>query len=192
MKNKGGTLTISLSEIEGADISEALPGEQLQGSLLLLEVKDTGHGFSSDLSSRIFDPYFTTKKVGEGTGMGLALVHGIVSAHNGFVSAKSQLDVGSVFRIFLPQNNSVKEAPKVETFFKASMGNSRILLVDDEENLVVMNKQFFNKLGYNVTATTSGDEAFDCFARAPQSFDLVITDQTMPGITGIDLALKIR
>ncbi|MCP4339608.1 MAG: PAS domain S-box protein, partial [Desulfobulbaceae bacterium] len=140
MKNKGGTLTISLSEIEGADISEALPGEQLQDSLLLLEVKDTGHGFSSDLSSRIFDPYFTTKKVGEGTGMGLALVHGIVSAHNGFISAKSQSDVGSVFRIFLPQYNPVKEAPKVETFFKASMGNSRILLVDDEENLVVMNK----------------------------------------------------
>ncbi|MCP4340134.1 MAG: response regulator, partial [Desulfobulbaceae bacterium] len=99
---------------------------------------------------------------------------------------------GSVFRIFLPQYNPVKEAPKVETFFKASMGNSRILLVDDEENLVVMNKKFFNKLGYNVTATTSGDEAFDCFARAPQSFDLVITDQTMPGITGIDLALKIH
>lgn len=111
MKNKGGTLTISLSEIESADISEPLSSELLQGSLLLLEVKDTGHGFSSDLASRIFDPYFTTKNVGEGTGMGLALVYGIVSTHHGFISAKSQSNVGSVFRIFLPQYNPVKEAP---------------------------------------------------------------------------------
>ena len=192
MKIKGGTLAISLRETEGVDTRDDLPGEQLQGSWLLLEIKDTGHGFSPDLADRIFDPYFTTKKVGEGTGMGLALVYGIVGVHSGFISAESQPEVGSVFRVFLPQYTSIKEPPEVETFVAASGGTGRILFVDDEEDLVLINKEMLSKLGYNVTATTSSNEAFDCFSEAPQSFDLVITDETMPGITGTELALKIH
>ncbi|MFT5699179.1 MAG: PAS domain S-box-containing protein [Desulforhopalus sp.] len=192
MEKGGGSLTITLGETTGAGFSDIPGGEQLKNLWLMIEVKDTGHGFSSEIAERIFEPFFTTKKVGEGTGMGLALVYGIVTAHKGFIVAESQPGIGSVFRLILPQYIPEKEALEFQPSVAAMVGNGRILFVDDEEDLVMLHKEFFQRLGYEITALTSSEDALECFARAPQSFDLVITDETMPGLTGTSLALKIH
>lgn len=189
MKAKGGALGVKLSRV--ADLSR-FPAHpvSLEGPHLCLTVSDTGHGMDSDVLERIFDPYFTTKGPGEGTGLGLSVVQGIVKAHGGAITVWSEPGQGAAFSVFLPLHEDSK-AMDAKVSAPLPTGNDRILLVDDEEALVVMCKEMLEMLGYRVTAMTSSLEALDVFRAKPDAFDLVITDMTMPHLTGKELAEKI-
>ncbi len=194
MKNLGGTLEISLADTEllSEDIhpySELKPGAYIQ-----LSVKDTGHGMGKAVLDRIFEPFFTTKERGEGTGMGLSVVHGIVKNHGGFITVYSEPEKGTVFNIFFPSVNDT-ETVKEETCDTIVSGKGRILFVDDEKDIAHFTEQMLAKLGYTVTAKTSAPEALATFKSNPHDFDLLITDYTMPELTGLSLSseiLKIR
>jgi CheY-like chemotaxis protein len=153
-------------------------------------VSDTGHGIDPAIIERVFDPYFTTKGLGEGTGLGLSVVQGIIKSHGGKITVHSEMGKGTTFYIFLPR--LVEAAPQeVKTAEQARAGNERILFVDDEEALVSLGKEMLESLGYRITALTSSRNALEVFRTSPDGFDLVITDMTMPELTGRDLSRKI-
>jgi len=155
-----------------------------------LSIQDTGTGISPEIRERIFDPYFTTKEVGKGTGMGLSIVHGIALSLGGSIVCDSRPGLGTVFHLFLPtvEGHALQDSGAAENI---PMGNEHILLIDDEEILVEMGKTLLERLGYRVTARTNSIEALTTFQNQPEAFDLIITDQTMPGMTGIDLSRRI-
>ena len=190
MEESGGTLFISLKNktFSRQDLT-GVPDVQ-SGNFVQLSVRDTGSGIAPEIKERIFDPYFTTKTVGKGTGMGLATVHGIVKISGGFVACQSAIGEGTVFEINLPalQNKITPETREVDAI---PVGAERILFVDDEEMLVNMGKAMLERLGYSVTVRMSSTEALKIFQNQPDAFDLVITDQTMPGMTGFDLARRM-
>jgi CheY-like chemotaxis protein len=190
MELTGGTLEISLKDCEICQ-EDLLQHPGLRpGNFVELTISDTGCGIDPQIWGRIFDPYFTTKGVGKGTGMGLAIVHGIVKSYGGFITGASETGVGTVFRVYFPaleQEASLGVAP-VQTI---PLGNERILLIDDEEMLAELGKMMLASLGYTVTARTDSAEALAIFQHHPDQFDVVITDQTMPGLTGSDLAMKM-
>jgi CheY-like chemotaxis protein len=159
------------------------------GPYARLTIHDTGHGMESEVLEHIFEPFFTTKAVGEGTGLGLAVVHGIVTNHGGAITVTSVPGQGATFTIYLP---CVDDAP-VEGLPEVSVlrGHERILFVDDEEALARWGQLTLEPLGYHVVACTSSTEALRLFQHAPQAFDLLITDQTMPGMTGEVLAREV-
>jgi len=142
-----------------------------------------------EILERIFDPYFTTKEPDEGTGMGLAVVHGIVKSHGGTMTVESRVGEGTTFHVFFPRIER-EVTFKTEATEHFLMGNERVLFVDDEQAMVDMGKQMLETLGYKVVAKTSSTEALEAFRAHPDKFDLVITDQTMPHITGEMLAKK--
>ena len=197
MEDRGGTLGISLRRrtMTAADLGEvpdAVPGEYVQ-----LVVSDTGPGIPPEIRNRIFDPYFTTKEQGKGTGLGLAIVHGITKNCSGFVVCRSVLGEGCEFAVYLPVHHQQVVAPAAWNAFQATetRGGERILFVDDEEMLVVMGRSMLERYGYKVTDATGSREALAIFREGPDQFDLVITDQTMPEMTGMELAghiLNIR
>ena len=159
-----------------------------------MSVSDTGCGITPKVREHILEPFFTTKPVGQGTGLGLSMVHGIVVGHGGEISLYSKPGKGATFHVYLPV--SEKET-KVEALPEEPLreGNERILLVDDEEQILLMAESILQELGYEVTLAENGLEALEVFRAAPQNFDLVITDQAMPHMTGIELLkelLKIR
>ncbi|MEQ8153254.1 MAG: ATP-binding protein, partial [Smithellaceae bacterium] len=184
---KKGEIKISLaSEQIESDISSGLDS----GMYLKLAVSDTGIGMDSGTMGRIFDPFFTTKKPGEGTGLGLSVVYGIVKSYGGTITVQSEAGKGSEFCVYLPlftkaENN--EEKPKEA----AAGGKERILFVDDEEPLVELGENLLASLGYDVVGKKNSLEALDLFSSCPEKFDLVVTDLTMPDMTGIDLAQKI-
>ena len=190
MHEKDGVLEISLSNIDWDQNAAARPAELKPGPYLKLSVRDTGDGINPDAQDQIFEPYFTTKEKGEGTGLGLAVVQGIIKSHNGAVAVESKVGQGSTFHVYLPiiQRNvttdEVVSAP-------LPMGQERILLVDDEQPLVEIGKQMLERLGYTVAARTSSVEALELFKAQPDRFDLVITDIVMPNMTGETLAEKL-
>ena len=187
MREKGGVLGVKLTEVElDTDFTEDHP-EIKPGTYLELSVSDTGHGMSKRILNRIFDPFFTTKGKGEGTGMGLAVVHGIVGSYDGMITASSEPGHGSTFKIYLPAVKRQLEQ-QVESAEPIPTGTERILFVDDEPALVYIGKQTLEPLGYQVTTRTSSIEALELFKAKPDGFDLVITDMTMPNMTGDDLA----
>jgi PAS domain S-box-containing protein len=157
---------------------------------LHLQVKDSGHGIPEEIIDSIFDPYFTTKAVGEGTGMGLSVVLGIVKTCGGEISVRSKRGKGTCFDVYLPQVQAETAAEADETAFLAT-GSERILFVDDEPTLVILGKQLLERLGYSVNTFTSSREALAAFREAPRHFDLVMTDMTMPDLTGDRLARAI-
>jgi len=164
------------------------------GSYVKLTVSDTGTGIDNEIKDRIFDPYFTTKEVGKGTGIGLSVVHGIVKSHNGAILVDSQFKKGTTFSIFFPvaEETVVIEAEPDDEF---PTGNERILIVDDEKSMADIGRKRLERLGYEVEARTDPMEALELFRADPDQFDLVITDMTMPHITGDNLVkeiLKIR
>ncbi len=190
MEASGGTLTVTLRRLAAADPDGQPPADQDAPGWLQLTVADTGCGIAEEVMSRIFDPYFTTKEVGKGTGMGLAMVHGIVKSYNGSIRCESKVGEGTTFRVTLPATRDT-ERENTEENGTLPRGNERILLVDDERILVEMGRTMLVRLGYRVTALESSLEALATFQERPDDFDLVITDQTMPGMTGIDLARRL-
>jgi signal transduction histidine kinase/CheY-like chemotaxis protein len=187
MRESGGTLDISLSRIV-LDEDETLRHQNLApGQYALLSVMDTGQGIPEDVVDRIFDPFFTTKQVDEGTGMGLSVVHGIVKNHDGAVTVFSKPGKGAVFHVLLPLISD--DTGQAETHYSQVMptGNERILLVDDDGVLLETQERILLRLGYAVVAVQSSITALAEFKKQPHKFDLVITDQTMPRMTGLDL-----
>ncbi len=192
MKDRGGLLEIDLVRIEVGvgDIADALRGLN-PGPYLELTVRDTGCGIDPLIRERIFDPFFTTKKIGEGTGLGLSVVHGIISSYHGKITVESRVGGGSAFHVFLPLLAETQEASTREPDQPDSDGKGRILLVDDETMLASVTKERLEDRGYAVTASTDSVEALETFRANPDRFDLVITDLTMPEMTGIELAEKV-
>ena len=190
MRGNGGLLEISLEDVD-IDAGTAAQYPDLKAEpFLRLTVSDTGHGMSREIRERIFDPFFTTKGLSEGTGMGLAMVYGIVKSYGGAIKVKSEPGKGSVFQIFLPKFNAAV-TPKTEVFEPISGGSEQILFVDDEQVLAKMGQNILQNLGYKVVAKTSSVEALETFRVQPDRFDLVITDQTMPHMTGETLAREL-
>ncbi len=190
MEQTGGVLQITIEDVElSLSDLQKHPGVQ-PGGFVKLSISDTGAGIDADIRSRIFEPYFTTKEVGKGTGMGLSIVHGIVASYGGFVTCESEIGKGTVFNIFFPAIEE-QAASEVKPMELTPSGTERILFIDDEEILAEMGKTMLEQLGYDVTISNSSIEALAAFQNQPDQFDVVITDQTMPGMTGFDFAKRL-
>ncbi len=190
MEENGGVLDVVLDEITITDDSIIYPLKP--GAYIYLSFSDTGHGIPLSIQERIFDPFFTTKKEGKGSGIGLSVVHGILEAHNGHINVRSKEGEGTCFEIYLPvyagdkrMEDQIKEdRPLVK-------GNERILLVDDDKKVAFMQQHMLEKLGYRVTCHLKSPDALEAFRQSPEAFDLVMTDLTMPELTGYEIAEQI-
>jgi signal transduction histidine kinase/CheY-like chemotaxis protein len=186
MQETGGTLEVELKEV---DISYEKSVERVGN--LELTVKDAGHGMYPEVLERIFEPYYTTKAQGKGTGLGLSVIHGIIKNYGGDISVSSRPGKGTTFTVYIPIIDDIDiETEKVETV-TAGKGDERILLIDDEKQIIDIEQQILERLGYKVTPKTDSQEALEEFAALPERFDLVITDMTMPKMTGDQLARRI-
>jgi len=187
MEGKGGILKV--------DLNENRPGPELElppGNYCCLSVGDTGIGIPNEIMGRIFDPYFTTKEPGKGSGLGLSVIHGIVKGYQGGIEIQSKPGKGTLVKVFLPL--TVLRYPALDRINDPASGlsgNERILFVDDEDSIVKLGLRMLSRSGYVVTGKTNSVEAFELFRSNPDGFDLVITDMTMPMMTGTDLAEKI-
>lgn len=191
MEGKGGSLDISLTNFDlEPETAKGFP-ELTPGPYLRLTVKDTGHGMAPAVMERIFDPFFTTKEQGVGTGLGLSVVHGIIKSHGGTIQVSSLPGRGSIFRIYLPRTPGLPAEGEIDAPLPISSGHERVLFVDDEQDIVFSGENMLRRLGYHVVATHSPQEALRIFRDNPGGFDLVITDLTMPQMTGDQLAEEI-
>jgi PAS domain S-box-containing protein len=187
----GGQLTISVSSVT-FPAGSPLPDPDMEpGAYVKLTVKDTGTGMTEEVRQRIFEPFFTTKEQGRGTGMGLAVVYGVVKSHGGTVTVQSEMGQGSIFNVYLPRVQKPEVSEKDEAISALPVGTERILFVDDEEVLVEMGRDMLESLGYHVTVAKHPTDAWNLFLEDPSRFDIIITDQTMPDTTGVTLALKM-
>jgi PAS domain S-box-containing protein len=194
MEDTGGVMTIGIQKIYLDQISAAVYPDMPPGNYVKLTVSDTGPGIDPEIKDRIFDPYFTTKEVGKGSGIGLSVVHGIVKNHSGAISVDSKFGKGTTLSILFPAAGE-EAVIETEPDEKLSTGNERILFVDDEESMAEIGRRRLERLGYQVESKTNSIEALELFRADPDQFDLVITDMTMPHITGDKLVkevLKIR
>jgi C4-dicarboxylate-specific signal transduction histidine kinase/ActR/RegA family two-component response regulator len=190
MKGLGGTLTIGVSHHQILEEVRTLHVTLPPGEYVRMSVSDTGHGMTPDVLDRIYEPFFTTKSVGEGTGMGLAIVHGIVTGQGGGIIAESELGKGTTFAVYLPHFDGA--APVVlKRADKRLLGHEHIMVVDDEGQIVSLWSELLRDFGYRVTAFTRSLDALDAFTRDPDRYDLVLLDQTMPQMTGAELAVRI-
>lgn len=191
MRDKGGVLGVSVTPLELSP-RDFLKNIHLKpGPYLLLEVSDTGHGMDKKVMERIFEPYFTTKSQGEGTGMGLSVVHGIVKGHGGDITVYSEPGKGSSFHVYLPVIERASVQPVDMEVSPLPTGTERILLVDDEESVAMVEKEMLLTLGYRVDTFSSPEKALAHFRENPGAYDLVITDMTMPKMTGDRLAQEL-
>lgn len=194
MREQGGILEIALENTEVTHQTKGLCHDLAPGPYAQLTVRDTGTGIPPTIIDRIFDPFFTTKERGQGTGLGLSVVYGIVKDCSGTILVDSKPGNGSAFSVFLPSMVNPIEAEK-DIVEVSRNGNERILFVDDENVIVALAREMLQNLGYRVVVTRSSTKALKIFREHPQQFDLIITDMTMPAMTGVDLAreaLKIR
>jgi len=190
MKTKGGVLEINVLNID-LDLDDlALYGDLSPGKYLLITITDTGHGIKPEIMEKIFDPFFTTKPQKKSTGMGLAMVHGIVKNHGGVITTQSNYGKGTVFNVFLPCIRNDK-ALKKTNIKPPPTGDEKILFVDDDKAIVDAGKRILERMGYRVSTATGGLEALKFFTSEKKPFDLIITDMTMPDLTGVELAKKI-
>lgn len=192
MEPNGGNLTVVLAKIvldgPATDMEGLTPGNYAR-----LVVADTGRGIEKDIIDRIFDPYFTTKETGKGTGMGLSVVHGIINGAGGIIRVFSRPGRYTEFHIYLPLTDGASEAETVATDHQlVPGGREHILIVDDEAMLVDMTRELLEQLGYTVSAFTDSGDALKAFLACPKVYDLMITDMTMPGMTGIGLVKAVK
>ena len=193
LENKHGRIEISLYETRVGSQENKLSLELKNGEYVVLSVRDNGIGMSNDIKDRIFDPFYTTREVdGDGTGMGLAVLHGIVTAHNAVIDVSSEPDKGSVFKVYFPkvkvrenniENNHITSLPT---------GSEIIIFADDEEDIVNMHTRMLKYLGYKVIPAAGGEQVLSYLENHLQEVDLIITDQTMPKMTGLELAEKVH
>ena len=191
LQETGGKLEVSLKEIY-ISYEQSLDRVGMKiGKHIELMVKDSGHGMEPQVIERIFEPYFTTKEQGKGTGLGLSVIHGIVKSHGGDITVSSRPGNGATFKVYLPIIDDIEEEIHVIEPLIAINGEERILLVDDEAQIIDIEQQILERLGYKVTPKTDSEEALEEFAAQPDRFDLVITDMTMPKMTGDQLARRM-
>jgi CheY-like chemotaxis protein len=192
MKEKGGTLSVSLQEIE-AQI-ETVPGEPVSTGDMVVEllVNDTGHGMDSETLEQIFDPFFTTKDVDEGTGLGLSIVHGIIKGMQGQVKVESEPEKGTTFRILLPLSIEEEQQEEVQEETNTVVKGLRVLLVDDDKMISGAGKHILEDKGYVVDVANNGHEALELFHKDIKAYDLIITDLTMPKMTGLEFGKAVR
>lgn len=186
----GGVLSVSLEDIVIEGNGLVRDKNISPGPYVKLIVADTGTGISKDIIESIFEPYFTTKPVGQGTGMGLAIVHGIVKKYKGEISVSSEIGKGSKFTVLFPITEKEGEIPAYKSE-SLPIGTEHILFVDDEIAIAAMGEQMLIRLGYKVTTRTNSVEALELFDSRKNDFDLVITDTTMPNMTGYQLAVEL-
>ena len=197
MQKKGGVLGVSVESVTVEHSkNEDGPGTEtrldiLPGSYVKLTVTDTGEGIPPEIRDRIFDPYFTTKQKGQGTGLGLSVVHGIVKSHGGTITVHSRPGEGSAFHVYLPRLDHPGESAASRDGEPLLTGTETILFVDDEQAFVDMGKEMLEHLGYRVVTRTGSIDALELFRTDPRRFDLVIIDMTMPNMTGDNLAREI-
>jgi PAS domain S-box-containing protein len=191
MEANGGRLWIELAEVHLDERNRNPKVTLLPGCYARLTVSDTGHGMDAAVMARVFDPYFTTKDKNKGTGLGLAVIHGIVKSHGGEITVSSIVGEGATFQVFLPITESVFPEEEVRLAVGNVSGNESILFVDDEELIAEMGRELLERLGYRVTVRTSSIEALRLYQSNPTKFDLVITDMTMPNMTGEELAQEL-
>ncbi|MCP4342310.1 MAG: ABC transporter substrate-binding protein [Desulfobulbaceae bacterium] len=192
MEQTGGTLRIELRKSPHPKPADPALTHIKKNLYAELVIGDNGPGITPRVLSRIFDPYYTTKAKGKGTGMGLAIVHSIVSDHGGFVTVNSQEDIATEFHVFLPLTQTHQPAEKQVDQKTTPGGSERILYIDDEPGIVNIGKTMLERVGYHVTAITDGQQALKLFTERAADFDLIITDQTMTGITGAELTIEVK
>jgi PAS domain S-box-containing protein len=190
MRENGGQLEVSLEDVDLE--SETRIGDEylVPGCYVKLSVSDTGYGIEKEAIERIFEPFFTTKKVDEGTGLGLSVVHGIIKSHDGAITVSSKPGEGTNFEIFLPKIES-DEVQESESSQLTTKDKELILLVDDEEMIINATSQILERLGFDIVTKTNSTDALEVFQEEPEKFDLVITDQVMPNMTGTQLSEKL-
>ena len=198
VEQHGGVIDIALKEMtiryfgEKDEITfNAMPEELLAGRYACITVSDTGTGIDQTLIDKIFDPYFTTKELGKGTGLGLSVVHGIIKEHGGDIRVYSEVGKGTAFHVYLPLLEDAGDSKTAAVTRKYPTGSERILLVDDEETIVLLEQMMLERLGYQVTARTSSPDTLAAFKANPGNFDLVISDKSMPLMTGERLAMEM-
>jgi signal transduction histidine kinase/ActR/RegA family two-component response regulator len=191
MQETGGKLDVSLKEIHISYEQSIERVGMKVGKHIELQVKDSGHGMEPQVMERIFEPYYTTKAQGKGTGLGLSVIHGIVKSHGGDITVSSLPGQGATFKVYLPIIDEMEVKIEADEPAIAINGKERILLVDDEEQIIDIEQQILERLGYHVTPKTDSQEALEEFAAQPDRFDLVITDMTMPKMTGDQLARRM-
>ena len=192
MEDTGGQLSISLYQIH-LETGESKRLGLVSGQYAHLTVADTGVGIDEEVLDKIFDPYFTTKEIGKGTGLGLSVVQGIVKSCNGNIHVDSKPGVGTCVHVYLPVVDHKGVAPRTEDdFISIKGGSEKILLVDDEEVIVRIEKEILERLGYSVTTRMGSVDALEAFKANADAFDLVVTDMTMPNMTGVQLAAKLK
>ncbi len=184
MKETGGELSISLSDFHSKNTNTIADVDLKPGYYLKLEISDTGHGMTEETLNKIFEPYFTTKKIGEGTGLGLSVVHGIVEEHGGHIKIYSKTDQGTSFHIYFPAVTDERQSNNPRSQKNITGGNERIMVVDDEKSILDYLSEYLNNYGYRVTAFSDAGLALETFQNQTDNFDLIITDMAMPDMTG--------
>jgi len=198
VEQTGGMIDIALKETAIGSFGKkddlpyhAIPGDLLAGRYACITVSDTGTGIDQALIDRIFEPYFTTKELGKGTGLGLSVVHGIIKEHGGDIGIYSEVGKGTAFHVYLPLLEDAMDSKAATITRKYPTGHERILLVDDEEPIVLLEQMILERLGYQVTTRMSSPDALAAFKVNPDNFDLVISDRGMPNMTGDQLAREL-
>ena len=190
MEETGGELKVRLKEIKLGEYDILRP-DMKPGIYACLTIADTGRGMDKELTQKIFDPFFTTKEKGKGTGLGLSVVHGIVTSMNGVIQVYSEPGEGTQFHVYLPVEKNFSEEQVIHSKIEIQGGTEQILLVDDEEAIISMEKRMLERLGYKVTSRFSSLEALEAFRANPDKFDIVITDMAMPNMPGDKLSAEL-
>ncbi len=195
MEQSGGILAVTLRQTMLDDFTAMMKGNLAAGDYIELQISDTGSGMDLETRERIFEPFFTTKEEGKGTGMGLSVVHGIVKEHKGAIFAYSEPGAGSTFTVYFPivSGDDAPASPLVHSSEKKILfgGDEHILALDDEPAIVDLERRFLEKAGYRVTGFTDAPQALETFLENPEIYDLVITDMTMPELSGLEFAEQL-
>lgn len=190
MEKTGGKLKVSLKKVELGEYDLINP-DMIPGEYACLTVSDTGTGMDKDIAKKIFDPFFTTKAIGKGTGMGLSVIHGIVISMGGAIQVHSKPGKGAQFHVYLPVEKGLSEEQVTNSNAEVQSGTEHILLIDDEEAILTMEKKLLERLGYHVTSQISSVEALEMFRANSNKFDLIITDMAMPNMSGDRLSAEL-